>query len=200
MLTYGFEGTDGATGHGLGFAYQTPQAALLLQHRWLDGFTLVDELRTTEVQTSLRIPAIRVPICVTSGLQWTSYDNDHLVSESWSASDPGHKIERHRLGGPYRRVRIPVGVAVGHEFRLRERVSLTPFLAPGLVYERETYAPENGPEEARQTLGWRASGGVTAALGWLVVRPSVSHTLTQRYALSSQHNFLELSLQAGVRF
>ena len=200
MLSYGFEGTDGAVGQGLGFAYHTPRAAVLLQHRWLEGYTLVDELRTSEVQGSLRIPGTRVPVCVTGGAQWTSYDNDRLESESWTASDPGYKTERHRLGGPYRRLRIPLGVAVGHEIRVGERLSLTPFLAPGLVYEQETYAPEVGPEEARQTLGWRASGGLSAALNWLVVRSTVSHTLTREYALSSQHNFLELSIQAGVRF
>lgn len=200
VLTYGFEGTDGATGQGLGFAYQTPGAAIILQHRWLDDFTLVDELRTTDVQLSMRVPSQHVPVCVTGGLQWTSYDNDRIESQSWNGNDPEYRTTNVRVDGPYRRARIPVGVAFGREFELGRSVSLTPFLAPGLVYEHETYAPETGSKQVRHTLGWHANGGVTASVGWLVLRSAVRQTRTRDYALSSQHNFLELTVQAGVRF
>ena len=200
MLSVGFEGTDGATGQGLSFAYRTPGAAVLLQHRSLEGFTLVDDLRTSEAQASVRLPAVRLPVCLTAGAQWTAYDNDRRESESWSRADPGHVTLRHRVGGPYRRLRVPVGVSLGREFRIGERLSLVPFVQPAVVFEREAYDPEVAPEQTRSDWGLGASGGVTAAYGWLVVRSTLTHTATHEYALSSQHNFPAFSLQAGVRF
>lgn len=198
VLTYGFEGTDGATGRGLSFAYQTSGSSFLLHHRALDGFTLVDELRTTELQASVRVPGL--PVCLVTRGEWTAYDNDRLESVSWNAADPGYKTERHRMGGPYRRLRVPLGIGVGREFRVTERMSIVPFAAPAVVYEREIYTPDSGVEERRTTLGFAARGGITASLNWFVLRSALSHTLTHEYALSSQHNFAELSVQAGVRF
>lgn len=200
ILTYGFEGTDGATGQGLGFAYQTQRGAMILQHRWLGDFTLVDEMRTTDLQVSARAPSVALPVCFTAGLQWTSYDNDRREGESWRADNPGYRTRMIREGGLYQRARIPAGIAIGHEFRLTESVAITPYLAPGLVYERERYDPEPGSRQIRHTIGWRADGGVTASIGWLVLRSTLRETRTRDYALSSQHNFLELTVQAGVRF
>ena len=200
VLTYGFEGADGATGQGLGFAYQTHRGAVILQHRWLNDFTLVDEMRTTDLQGSARITSTDLPVCVTAGLQWTSYDTDRLESEGWRSDNPEYRTRNIRLGGAYGRTRIPVGVAFGREIRLSRNVSLTPFLAPGVVYEYESYLPETGARQVRDALGWRADGGVTTRAGWFVLRTIVRQTGTHDYALSSQHNFLELTLQAGVRF
>lgn len=200
VLTYGFEGTDGATGQGLGFAFQTQRAAIILQHRWLDDVSLLDTRRTTDVQVSMRPSSLRMPVCVTGGLQWTSYDSDRVVSQRWNSDDPAYSTMQLRVGGPYQRARIPVGLAFGREFELGGSVSVTPFLAPGLVYEHETYRPETGSKQVRRTLGWRADGGITGRIGWLVFRSIVRQTRTQDYTLSSQHNFMELTVQAGVRF
>jgi hypothetical protein len=163
VLTYGFEGTDGATGEGLSFAYQTSGSSVLLRHRALDGFTLVDELRTTELQASVRLPAL--PVCLVIRGEWTAYDNDRLESESWNAEDPGYKTERHRTGGPYRRLRIPVGVGMGGEFRLTDRLSIAPFAAPAVVYEREMYTPESGWGNAEPLWAWRHAGELRRPLG-----------------------------------
>jgi hypothetical protein len=200
QLTYGFEGTDGATGEGLGFAYQTPRAALLLQRRSLEGFTLVDEIRSLDAQVSVRALSTQVPVCLTAGAGWTGYDNERLESRSSSGRDPGIVTERHRVGGPYRRFRLPVGLAAGREFALGREVSLTPFVAPSLVYERESYRPEDGPAEERGRLGLGASGGLTLAAGWFVLRSTVSHARTHDRALSGRNNFPVLSVHAGVRF
>ena len=200
LLSVGFEGTDGATGRGLHFAYRGPSAAVLLQHRSLDGFALVDDLRTTEAQASVKIPALRLPVCVTAGAQWTAYRSDRHESTTWVGTDPHYRTERHRIGGPYRRLRVPVGIAVGREFRVGDRLSVVPFVQPAVVFERELYEPENGQAEKRSTLGLGASGGVTAAFEWLVLRSALTHTATHEYSLSSQHNFPTLSVHAGVRF
>lgn len=199
FFTYGFEGTDGATGDGLSFAYHTSDAALLLQRRSLDGFTLVDDLGSTEAQASLRVPSLRVPVCLVAGLNWTAYDNEREESRSWTAKEPGYVTERHRVGGPYHRLRVPIGIGLGREFQLGP-VSLVPFVAPSIVYETETYRPERAAEQERHQWGWGASSGLTAAAGWLVIRSTLSHTVTDEYALSSQHNFPLFSLHAGVRF
>lgn len=200
LLSVGFEGTDGATGRGLNFAYRGPSAAVLLQHRSFDGFTLVDDLSTTEAQASAKIPALRLPICLTTGAQWTAYQSDRHESTTWLGTDPGYRTERHRIGGPYRRLRVPVGVAFGREFRVGDRLTLVPYVQPAVVFERESYEPENGPAESRSALGWGASGGVTAAFEWFVLRSALTHTATHGYSLSSQHNFPTLSVHAGVRF
>jgi hypothetical protein len=197
FLTYGFEGTDGATGDGVSFAYGTPNAAVLLQRRSMDGFTLVDDLASTEAQLSIRLPAIGLPVCLVAGGQWTAYDNEREQSRSWT--DPGYVDQRNRIGGPYERVRVPVGISAGEEFRVG-RVALAPFVTPTLVYESETYRPFDGGAQRRTDWGYGVSGGVTATVGWLVVRPTLSHVSTHEYALSSQHNWPIASLQLGVRF
>jgi hypothetical protein len=200
QLTYGFEGTDGATGEGLGFAYHTPRAALLVHRRSLEAFTLVDEVRSLDTQGSVPVLRTAVPVCLTLGAGWTGYDNERLESRSSSGRDPGFVTERHRVGGPYRRFRFPVGIAAGREFRPGTGVSLTPFVAPSLVYETESYRPENGTPQERSRLGAGASGGLTLAAGWLVVRSTVSHTATHDRALTGRNNFPTLSVHAGVRF
>lgn len=200
VLSVGFEGTDGATGLGLGFAYQTGDAAVMLQHRSLDDFTVVAPLRTTEMQASARLPVARLPVCVAAGVQATGYDNRQHESTSWTGADPGYVIERHRIGGPYRRLRVPVGVSIGREFRVGHRVSVVPFIQPAVVLERESYRPEGGAPQTRSALGLGASGGVTAAFDWLVVRSTLTHTATHEYALSQKHNFPVFSVHAGVRF
>ncbi len=200
LLSVGFEGTDGATGRGLAFAYQTPSAAVLLEHRSLDDISLADERTTSGVQASVKVPVVRFPVCVTAGAQITAYDNSFHESTSWSGTDPGYRVERHRIGGPYRALRVPVGVSVGREFRIGDRLSLVPFVQPAVVFDRESYRPEGGPRETRSDWGWGASGGVTAAFEWLVLRSAVTHAATHEYALSSQHNWPVVSLHAGVRF
>lgn len=112
MLAYGFHGTDGATGQGLSFAYQAPNAAILLQHRFLDDFTVIDELRTTEAQASMKLPLSRLSMCLVAGAQWTAYHSDRLESESWSARHPEYKTQRHRIGGPYRVGRSPARTCI----------------------------------------------------------------------------------------
>ena len=199
ILSVGFEGTDGAIGEGAAFAYQARGGAVLLQRRSLDDSSLTDERRSTEAQVSLTLPRVRLPLCLVAGVQSTSYDNAFHESTSWG-TEPNYRIERHRIGGPYERVRVPVGISLGREFRVRERVSFVPFIHPAIVFDRERYEPENGAKQVRSAWGLGGSGGVTAAVDWLILRSSVSHAGTHEYGLSQQHNWPVVSVHAGVRF
>jgi hypothetical protein len=200
MLSVGFEGTDGATGQGVGFAYQAGNAALVLQHRSLDVFSLAGELSTSEVQASVGLPSGRLPLCLTAGVQRTAYDDDRHESTSWVSTEPEHEVRRYRVGGPYRGLRVPVGVSLGRELRVNERLSLVPFVRPAVVFQRESYQPETGPEQTRSGWGLGAAGGVSVAYDWLVLRSTLSHTTTPRDALSTLSDFPTLSVHAGVRF
>lgn len=198
-LSVGFEGTDGATGQGVGFAYRAPAAAMVLQHRSLNDISLADDRRTSEVQFSTKVPAVRLPVCLVAGAQSTAYDNSFHESTSWG-EDPGYRTERHRMGGAYRSFRVPLGVSAGREFRVSDRLSLIPFVQPLVVLERESLQPATGPLQTRSDWGLGASGGITAALDWVVLRSTVTHASAHEYALSSQHNWPVVSLHAGVRF
>ena len=200
LLSVGFEGTDGATGQGVGFAYQTRGAAVLLEHRSLDDISLADERTTTGMQASVKVPAVRLPICVVAGVQSTSYDDTFHESTSWTGHDPGYRVERHRMGGLYHSLRVPVGVSIGREFQIGERFSVIPFIQPSVVFDTESYRPHSGGEQSRSAWGIGGSGGVTAAFDWFVLRSAISHAATHEYALSMQHNWPVVSLHAGVRF
>lgn len=201
VLSVGFEGTDGATGQGLSFAYQTRNAALMLQHRSLDVLSLVDEMSTSEGQVSLRLPSgPRLPVCATVGLQTTAYRNDYTESTSWTSGDPDHEIQRNRIGGPYSGLRVPLGVSMGREFRVSDRMAVVPFLQPTVVFQGEHYQPQRGPEETRNNWGLGLSGGVTAAFDWLVLRSTVTHTTRPGNSLSTLNDWPTVSLHAGVRF
>ncbi len=68
------------------------------------------------------------------------------------------------------------------------------------MYETESYRPESGAQRARDSWGWGASGGVSVAAGWLVVRSTLTHAATRDRALSMQGNDPTFSVHAGVRF
>jgi hypothetical protein len=105
VLSFGLEGTDGASGPGVSFASQTPGASLQLQHRALAAYAQDDAISTTEAQAAVRMARFRLPVCVTAGAQWTDYDYTSHESTQWSQADPGYRIERHRIGGGYQRLR-----------------------------------------------------------------------------------------------
>lgn len=200
MLSVGFEGADGASGSGFSFGYRTGGATLLLRQRSLEAFTLIDDVSVTDAQASVALGAWALSPCATAGAEWTSYDNKRLESTRRHRTDPDYEMQRTRVGGPYQRLRIPVGVGIGREFRIGARLSLVPFVQPALVFERESYTPDNGPELKRSGWGPGVSGGVAAAFEWLVVRAVVSHAETHERSLSSTSNSPTLSVHAGVRF
>ena len=104
------------------------------------------------------------------------------------------------LGGPYRRVRLPLGLGAGREFGLGERASVLPFFQSAAVLEYEQYRPHNRAEQTRSGLGLALSGGLALTYDWFVLRSTLSHTLAKDYTLTEQHNWPVFSLHAGVKF
>jgi hypothetical protein len=199
-LSLGFEGTDGASGQGASFSYQARGTNLQLQHRSLDAFAMEDHLTTTEAQAAVRLPRIRLPLCVTAGLQWTAYDFSTHESTQWTQTDPDYRIERHRIGGGYQRLRVPVGISLGREFEVGRGVSLVPYLQPTVVLESERLTPAGQAPQTRTALGLGVNGGLAVAKDWFVLRANLSNTSSSQYSLSPRNNFASVSLHLGVRF
>lgn len=200
VLSLGLEGTDGASGPGVSFAYQTPGASLQLQHRSLDAFAQDDEISSSEVQTAVRLPRFRLPLCVTAGAEWTDYEYSEHEGTLYTGSGPGIRTESYRVVGGYQRLRVPVGLGVGREFNLGRGVSLVPYLQGTVVWERERMTPAGEAPQKRLGLGWGVNGGLAVARDWFVARASLTHTETYDRALSSRNNFPGLSVHFGVRF
>jgi hypothetical protein len=198
MLSLGLDGTDGASGTGATFAYQTPGASLQLQHRSLDAFAQQDEISESEVQAAIRLGRFRLPICLTAGVQLADYEySEHAGS---GTGQDGIYTDRYRIIGGYQRMRVPVGISLGREFNVGRGVSLVPYLQPTVVWERERMTPAGDAPQTRTGLGWGVNTGVAVAKDWLVVRANLSHTNTFDRALSTRYNRPGVSLHLGVRF
>lgn len=199
MLTYGFQGTDGATGYGLDFAFHAFGASVQIQRRSLEAFTVVDRIDTYGAQVAIPIATGGLAACVVAGMETTSYDNERLVSRSWSSDFPTRIVEEHRIGGPYRRVRVPIGLAFGREFHPLDRLSIVPYLIPAIVLQQERLEPEGEQEREREAFTYGLSGGVAFVLDWFVLRSSIAHTMGPD-ALSGRNNFPSLSIHLGVSY
>lgn len=198
VLSLGLDGTDGASGRGVAFAYQTPGASLQLQHRSLDAFAQQDEISETEVQAAIRLGRFRLPLCITAGVQLADYEYSEHAG-SGTGADGIYTDSYHIIGG-YQRMRVPVGISLGREFNVGRGVSLVPYLQPTVVWEREQMTPAGSAAQTRTGLGWGVNTGVAVAKDWLVVRANLSHTNTFERALSSRNNWPGVSLHLGVRF
>ncbi|HEX2208890.1 MAG TPA: hypothetical protein VHG93_14520 [Longimicrobium sp.] len=199
VLSLGLEGTDGASGPGVSFAYQTPGASVQLQHRSLDAFAQSDEISESEVQAAVRLPRSRLPLCVTAGVQWTDYEYSEHAGSSWSTTDR-LRTDNYEILGGYQRLRVPVGISLGRELELGRGVSVVPYIQPTVVWERERLTPGGQAAETRMGLGWGVNTGVAVAKDWFVMRANFTHTSTYDRALSSRNNFPGLSVHFGVRF
>lgn len=199
MLSLGLEGTDGASGPGVSFAYQTPGASVQLRHRQLDAFAQDDDISSSEVLAAIRLPRSRLPLCVTAGAEWSDYEYSQHEGSSWSSQD-GLRTDRYRVLGGSQRLRVPVGISLGREFNLGRGVSLVPYLQPTVVWERERFTPAGQPAQTRTGLGWGVNGGLAVAKDWFVARATLTHTNTFDRALTSRNNFPGLSVHFGVRF
>ncbi|WP_420128658.1 hypothetical protein [Longimicrobium sp.] len=207
ILSLGVEGTDGATGRGVAFAYQTEGASVQLQHRSLDAFAQQDEISETEVQGAMRLGRFGLPLCLTAGVQLADYEySEHAGS---GTGQDGIYTDSYRIIGGYERVRVPVGISLGREFSVGRGVSLVPYLQPTVVWESERMTSVGNVArtgtggsvtETRNGLGWGVNTGVAVARDWLVVRANLSHTNTVDRALSTRYNRPGVSLHLGVRF
>jgi hypothetical protein len=197
-LSLGFEGTDGASGRGVAFSYQTGGTNLQLQHRSLDAFAQQDEISETDVQAAVRLTRLRLPLCITAGAQVTDYEySEHAGS---GPGEGGVYTDSYRIIGGYQRLRVPVGISLGREVNVGRGVSLLPYLQPTVVFESERMTPAGQAPQTRTGLGLGLNTGVAVAKDWFVLRANLTHTNTHERALSSRNNFAGLSLHLGVRF
>ena len=199
MLSLGLEGTDGASGTGVSFAYQTPGASVQLRHRALDAFAQEDEISTSEVVAAMRLPRSRLPLCITVGTEWTHYE---ASTHAGSLFTDGVHTESYRVIGGYQRLRVPVGVGLGREFHVGRGVSLVPYLQSTLVWERERLAHSRRHADERGGSGWGVNTGLAVAKDWFVARASLTHTSISYNGSPfwNRRNSPVLSVHFGVRF
>lgn len=201
FFTAGLAGADGASGTGLSFAYGSPRASVLVDQSEIGVFAHANAQAVTTIRGAWAINKIRG--CLTFGATYMGWDTEGREWISWNANDPGHLTEMHTIGGNYTRLRLPVGLSFGRTIPW-ERVSLTPFINPFIVYERESLASKdpnnNAAPERRSKFGSGQVTGITLRAGWFTMQPSISVTNTHARALSGRRNGLEFSLRFGVVF
>lgn len=200
LATYGFEGTDGATGESFGLALLQGRTTLLLQRRRLEMFMLAGDVTATEGQISTRLGD--GPLCAVLGLSRTAYDVDWVESTQFVTERGGtrYEIDRRRVEGPYQRIRLPVGIAVGRQFAPTRWLAVSSFVNPALVMDWERFDRVNAPAEMRTAVGLAGSAGVTLGVSRVVLRSTVSHAFTTDELLSGQTNGPALSVQLGLLF
>lgn len=199
LLAIGFQGTDGATGRGGSFAYQGAEGSARIDFSSLDTFALIDRQETFSVTLTRALPQVRLPLCLSVGVERTGYRADRTESISQSADNPDLLIERQRLIGAYRRWRLPVTLDLGHQLTFARTIELVPSLRAGVAYEAEHLRSIGGPV-SRDAVGPVLGASLTAAWDWFVIRADVDHTWTRDSTLSRFNNFPILAAQLGVRF
>lgn len=196
-VTYGVEGTDGATGKGSTLGLRFGTGMIQLQHRELEPADLIDEMQT--LQTLGAFPVRQaLPLCVTGAFAWTGYDDDRI--NSWGADAEGNLIQRGTAAGPYLRIQAPVGVALGKELTVSSRFAVGGFVNPTLVYEYEKYESFDGGTVSRDGIGLGFTTGLSMSFRRLLLRSTLSSLSSRNYTLNGFNNFPFLSVQMGVKF
>jgi len=196
-LTYGFEGTDGATGEGLSLGLRFGTGSVQLQRRSLEPVNLVDEMETLQGLGAVPITK-QLPLCATVGLGWTGYDDDRV--DVFGADADGNFIQRGTAAGPYNRLQVPVGVALGKELQIGSKFAVGGFVNPSLVYEFEKYESFNGSTEQRSGIGLGFTTGLSMSYSRLMLRSTLTSLSSRSYTLNGFNNFPFLSVQLGVKF
>jgi hypothetical protein len=198
-FSYGFEGTDGATGEGFTVGVRLGQGALQLQRRTLEPVSVVDDIESVNAQVAWPVTK-KLPICVVAGLAWTGYDTDRI--NSWSTDIEGNVVQSGTAGGPYLRLRVPLGISIGKELKLTKRFSVGGFLNNSLLYDYERFdSAVMDRELKRNGFGVAATGGLSLNYSRLMLRPTFTHFTTLNGKSFDEYNdFPFLSIQLGVRF
>lgn len=199
VFSWGFRGTDGATGTGFlvgtereGFGVMGGLASMEM---WAYG----DEARLAELRVSRRHTPGPVAVCTFTGFERTSYTIDRHFMTRYDP-DLDETIEHHRIEGEFARIRLPVGMAVGREFRQGRTLGVIPHVAAALIYEHERVIAPEGGATRRGILALGATAGLTVRVGSVFVRSTLEHLTTHDNALSGRNNFPVLSLDLGVIF
>lgn len=196
-FAYGFEGTDGASGEGFTLGLRLGGGSVQLQRRTLEPVNLVDDMET--LQGLGAVPVLKqLPLCATAGLGWTGYDDDRV--NVFGTDAEGNLIQRGTAAGPYLKLQVPVGLALGKELELSSKFAVGGFVNPSLVYEYEKYESFNGNTETRSGVGLGFTTGLTMSYSRVMLRSTLTSLSSHNYTLNGYNNFPFLSVQLGVKF
>ena len=197
-FSYGMEGTDGATGEGFTVGVRLGQGLLQVQRGTLEPVTVVDDIESLHLQGAYPISK-KLPVCLTAGFGWTGYDTDRI--NGWSTDGQGNITHDGTAGGPYLRLRMPVGISLGKEFKVSENTSAVGFVSNSLLYDFERYERPSFGREQRHAFGVAAAVGVTLNYRRIMLRSSLSNFTTLNGNSVDQYNdFPFMSLQLGIKF
>lgn len=195
--TLGFEGTDGAVGVSGRLVAHSGRLGIELEGSSLDKFAQDDDRTRTGLRISWESFDSPVKVCGFGGAQWTSYEAGTSIS-SWTVGGVTHREAR--ISGDYDRIRVPVGVSVGHLFLAEHHVSINPFVHLMMVHDYERMHWVERGLETRSSTGLGGGLGLTARMGRLFVRSELEDAWTEDRALSGQNNHLTFHMHVGLAF
>ena len=196
-FSYGFEGTDGATGEGFTLGLRLGSGSVQLQRRSLEQVNLVDEMETLQGLAVVPVGK-RLPLCATVGFGWTGYDDDRV--NVFGTDAEGNFIQRGTAAGPYTRLQAPVGIALGKEMQVSSKFAIGGYVNPSLVYEFEKYESFTGSTDTRSSMNLGLTAGVSMSYSRILLRSTLSSLSSHSYTLNGFNNFPFLSVQLGVKF
>lgn len=192
-LTFGLQGTDGASGGSVGLSIRTGRISGEVTGASLDRFAQADNDISLGGRLALGLNAGPVQACGVGGTEWTYYESSRSATGSNGAIT-------YDVDGNFGRLRTPVGISVGSEFLSARAVSLTPFASLVVAHDYERMHWVTGGTETRSSFGLGTSVGLTARYGRGFLRSQVSNTGTSDRALSGHNNHLYLLMHLGWAF
>ena len=191
----GFEGTDGRTGTSHMLALQHERVGVQLERE--RSRRTIGLRMTWEGNATWRLdasPERRTALCAVGGV---SHLNDRVYADRVIDIDAPEDI------ATYRRLRVPLGIALGHEMTFeRYALSVMPFVQPMVLLQRERLFVDDAPGRGETHTRGAVAGtvGVGMAVRPVSVRASVSYATLPRVSLAREHNWMVLSLQMGIGF
>lgn len=189
-LSFGLEGTDGASGGSAGVMIRSGSVHLGLTHASLDKFAQVDHIANTGLQVAWRWTG-GAEVCGVAAADWTRYEDGPGVQST---------AVEYVSTGDYTRIRTPLGISVGHELWEGHRVGVTPFLTLAMVYDYERMRLAAGGVDTRGSFGPGTTFGFTTRFGRVLLRSQVANAWTEDRALSNHNNHWNLLLHLGWAF
>jgi hypothetical protein len=191
--SYGVEGTDGVTGQALTVGMRWRDLNLQLHGRVMDpnaisvsGSAVDGRTHTVQLQAAHPITN-KLPLCVFGGLGWTGYDMQRFNGAE-------------TVTGAYTQYQVPLGISLGKEFQLTDRLSLTTFAQNAVLYQFENLSGAQAFDRKQHTIGIGMAAGLGLSYGPLMLRSTISNYKTLNNGIGMYNDFPYMSLQIGVKF
>ena len=187
----GLEGTDGRVGSSQTLGLHRERLGVQLERETTRAGS--GEQRTWDAQATWRLGdgASAREVCLVGGASHA----DRAFYVYWSTGAPGD------VRGDYRRVRVPLGLAFGHEMYFAPlRWNVTPFVQPMVMLQHERVEGAGLRSQTRVRGALASLVGLGIASRPFVLRGSVGYAGVSEYSLDHEHNWMVLSLQAGIAF